>query len=93
MRIMACGRRAVARSLFDSVRARENEAVLKQVYTNSERANAVAGAVSFLSMPMPRAVFSGRSQAYSGAATGRDGLSGALIQDFSLRGLMAQRVC
>ena len=59
-RIMACGRRALARSLFDSVRARENgEAVLKQVYTNSERADAVAGAVSFLSMPLPRAGFPG----------------------------------
>jgi len=76
---MACGRRALARSLFDSVRARENvEAVLKQVYTNSERADAVAGAVSFLSVPMPRADFRALSQASSGAADGRDAHSGAL---------------
>ena len=36
------GIKPLARSLFDSVRARENvEAVLKQVYTNSERADSV----------------------------------------------------
>ena len=36
------GIKPLARSLFDSVRARENvEAVLRQVYTNSERADAV----------------------------------------------------
>ena len=90
---MACGRRALARSLFDSVRARENEAVLKQVYTNSERADAVAGAVSFLSMPMPRADFRAFSQAFSGPTHGRDGLAGGLIQALPLRGLTAQRVC
>ena len=78
MRSIACGRRALARSLFDSVRACENEAVLKkQVYTNSERADAVAGAVSFLSMPLPRADFRALPQppaAQRTAATGSRGL-------------------
>ena len=52
----------------------------------------VAGAVSFLSMPMPRADF----RAVAGLqrpATVRDALAGALIQALPLRGLTAQRVC